>query len=134
MLHNKQIILFDGVCNLCNSLVLFVIRHDKTEKFKFCSLQSETGQSILQHNNISSDNIDTFVLLLENQVHTKSTASLKLLKELGGIWNFFYICILIPRPIRDYFYDAIAHSRYKIFGKRDFCMTPSEKLKNRFLE
>ena len=133
-MSDNHIVLFDGVCNLCNRLVMFIIRYDQQGKFKFVSLQSDFGKSILQKHNITVENNDTFVLVMSDVIYLKSTASLKLLKELGGIWKVFYIFILIPRPIRDFVYDKIAGSRYAVFGKRESCMVPSDNIKDRFLE
>lgn len=113
---------------------MFIIRYDQQGKFKFVSLQSDFGKSILQKHNITVENNDTFVLVMSDVIYLKSTASLKLLKELGGIWKVFYIFILIPRPIRDFVYDKIAGSRYAVFGKRESCMVPSDNIKDRFLE
>ena len=131
--HNA-IVLFDGVCNLCNSLVLFIIKRDKDAKFKFASLQSNTAQSLLRKHNLPIVVVDSFVLIKDDTFSEKSSAGLYLLKEIGGLWKLLYIFILIPRPLRDFVYDKIANSRYKVFGKRDECMVPTDELKDRFLE
>jgi predicted DCC family thiol-disulfide oxidoreductase YuxK len=129
----KNIVLFDGVCNLCNSLVRFIIKRDRTGKFKFASLQSEIGQQWLKRFGLAKNEFESFVLIQDDKYYLKSAAALKVLKELGGIWKLFYVFILIPRPVRDFIYNLIAKSRYKIFGKRDVCMIPTPELKERFL-
>lgn len=129
----KNILLFDGVCNLCNGLVLFIIKRDRAGKFKFASLQSEIGQEWLTRVGLAKNEFESFVLIQDNKYYLKSTAALKMLSHLGGIWRVFYVFILFPRPIRDFFYDLIARSRYKIFGKRDVCMIPTPELQERFL-
>jgi predicted DCC family thiol-disulfide oxidoreductase YuxK len=129
----KNIVLFDGVCNLCNGLVRFIIKRDRTGKFKFASLQSEIGQQWLQRFGLAKNEFESFVLIRGDKYYLKSAAALKMLRELGGIWKAFYVFIVVPRPVRDFIYDLIAKSRYKIFGKRDVCMIPTPELKERFL-
>ena len=129
----KIIILFDGVCNLCNGLVRFIIKRDRAGKFKFASLQSEIGQSWLKKIEVVNTGFESFVMIVGNAYYAKSTAALKMLKELGGIWKIFYVFIIVPRPVRDFLYDLIAKYRYRIFGKRDSCMIPTPELKERFL-
>jgi predicted DCC family thiol-disulfide oxidoreductase YuxK len=130
---NKIILLFDGICNLCNGLVRFVIKRDGAGKFKFASLQSEIGQSWLKRFGLVQVEFESFVMIRGDRHYSKSTAALKMLKELGGVWKIFYMFIIIPRAVRDFFYDLIAKSRYRIFGKRDECMIPTPELKERFL-
>ena len=127
------IILFDGVCNLCNGLVRFIIKRDKGGRFKFASLQSDIGQQWLKRFDLAKNEFDSFVLIRGDKYYLKSTGVLKMLRELGGIWKVFYILIIIPRPVRDFIYDLIAKSRYRIFGKQDTCMIPTPELKDRFL-
>jgi predicted DCC family thiol-disulfide oxidoreductase YuxK len=129
----KNIVLFDGVCNLCNGLVRFIIKRDRTGKFKFASLQSEIGQQWLQRFGLAKNEFESFVLIQGNKYYLKSAAALKMLREVGSIWKVFYVFIILPRPVRDFMYDLIAKSRYKIFGKRDVCMIPTPELKERFL-
>jgi predicted DCC family thiol-disulfide oxidoreductase YuxK len=129
----KNIVLFDGVCNLCNGLVRFIIKRDRNRKFKFASLQSEIGQQRLQRFGLAKNEFESFVLTRGDRYYLKSTAALKMLREVGSIWKVFYVFIILPRPVRDFIYDLIAKSRYKIFGKRDVCMVPTPELKERFL-
>ncbi len=129
----KNIVLFDGVCNLCNGLVRFIIKRDRNGKFKFTSLQSEIGQQWLLRFGLTKNEFESFVLIEGDKYYLKSAAALKMLRGLDGIWKAFYAFMLVPRPVRDFIYDLIAKSRYKIFGKRDVCMIPTPELKERFL-
>ena len=127
-----NIILFDGICNLCNSTVSFLIKRDKKMLFRFAALQSETGKALLQKNGITGEDISTLVYLRNDNCFTQSTAILHILKDLGGVWKCFYPLIYLPRPIRDTFYSFIARNRYHFFGKRNQCMMPTSELKDRF--
>lgn len=128
-----MIIFFDGICNLCNSSVNFIIKRDKRNKFKFAAFQSDIGKKLLEKHNYSNKNFDTLVLLKDNTIHTKSTAALLISKELNSFWKLFYIFIIIPKFLRDYVYLYISLNRYKWFGKKDSCMLPSPEVKSRFL-
>lgn len=130
----ERIILFDGLCNLCNRSVQFIIKHDKLDIFKFTSLQSESGRLLLGKYNIKSKGIDSIVFIRDNRYYLKSTAVLYILKDLRGGWKFLFGFVVIPTILRDLFYDLIAKMRYKLFGKRDSCMMPDEKVKGRFLD
>lgn len=132
--NQTYILLFDGVCNLCNRIVQFTINRDPKRKFKFASLQSESGQSLLKQFNLPTDDFNSFVFIKGDKYFLKSSAGLHVLKELGGPWKMFYIFIIFPRPIRDFIYNIIARTRYKVFGKRETCMVPTPDLKQRFLE
>lgn len=132
MTHNK-ILLFDGVCNFCDGTVQFVLKHDKKGAFSFASLQSEAGQSLLRKHGLPLEDYDSFVYLDEGKVHTKSTAALRVLKELGGIYRALYLLIAVPKPIRDAGYMMIAKNRYRWFGKKDACTLPSKDVRKRFL-
>ncbi|TAD96888.1 MAG: thiol-disulfide oxidoreductase DCC family protein [Bacteroidetes bacterium] len=128
----KPILLFDGVCNLCDSIVQFIIKADPEGKFMFASLQSEKGQELLKKFGFPTENFDSFVLIDQEKSAEKSTAALQVLKKLGGFWQLFYIFILIPKPIRDFVYEMIAKNRYRFFGKKDSCLIPTPELKARF--
>ncbi len=132
--NEAHILLFDGVCNLCNSIVQFTIKRDPKEKFKFASLQSVSGQALLKKFDLPTEDFDSFVFINGDKFFLKSSAGLHVLKELGGVWKLFYVFIIFPRPLRDFVYNIIAKSRYKIFGKRDTCMVPTPRLKQRFLQ
>ncbi|MCM3616369.1 thiol-disulfide oxidoreductase DCC family protein [Sutcliffiella horikoshii] len=132
-IKKNPILLFDGVCNLCNSMVTFVIKHDPKAKFKFASLQSEIGQHILKEHSLSTDHFDSFYYIDGNKAFTKSTAALKLAKNLDGAWKLLYPLIIIPKPLRDIIYSFVAKNRYRWFGKRNECMLPNPEMKKRFL-
>jgi predicted DCC family thiol-disulfide oxidoreductase YuxK len=129
----KSTILFDGVCNLCNGFVNFIIVRDKANKFRFGSLQSPAVVDLLRQHNFSSDDLSTVVLLEGNKLYYQSTAVLKILKQLGGAWVLLYGFIIIPKPVRDFFYNLIAKNRYKLFGRQDACMVPTPELKAKFV-
>jgi len=133
MLNNDTIILFDGVCNLCNSAVNFVIRHDKKNRFRFATLQSETGKELLKKHTLYNTPIDSFVLIESNNAYTRSTAALRICRHLDKFYPFLYFFIVIPPPIRNFIYNFIARNRYKWFGKRNECIIPTEELKSKFL-
>ncbi len=130
---NHKIILFDGVCNLCNSSVNFIIDRDKKNIFKFAALQSEKGQKFLNKFGMDQNDFDSVVLVVENKFYSKSSAALKIVKEFPFLWKALYIFIIIPAPLRNFFYDLVAKNRYNWFGKKDSCRMPSPELKNKFL-
>lgn len=132
--ENKSIILFDGVCNLCNASVNFVIKHDKKAQFLFASFQSDAAKELLLHFNLKNLNTDTVLLVENNKLYDKSTAALKIAKHLDGGFKAFYAFMIVPKIFRDWVYSVVANHRYKWFGKRESCMVPSHELKNRFLE
>ena len=132
-MNNHKIILFDGVCNLCNSSVNFIIDRDKKNIFKFAALQSESGQKLLDKFGLNQNDFDSVVLVDENKFYSKSTAALKIVKEFPSLWKALYVFIVIPVPIRNFFYDLIAKNRYRWFGKKDSCRMPSPELKNKFI-
>ena len=133
MNQENHILLFDGVCNLCNSMVQFIIKRDPKGKFKFASLQSEAGQAVLKKSGLPTKYFDSVVFIYKGKYFLKSNAVLQVLKALGGVWTLFYIFIFIPRPLRDFIYKGIAKTRYKFFGKRSVCMVPNQEILNRFL-
>ena len=130
---DKPLVLFDGVCNLCNASVQFIIEHDPEGKIMFASLQSERGQAILQHLGMKMDDFDTFIFIEKGVAYTRSTGILKELRYFKGGWRFLYAFIVIPRPIRDFFYNIVARNRYRWFGKKNECWLPTPELKMRFL-
>ena len=132
-MKNQPIILFDGVCNLCNGAVQFVIKHDLDGKFLFASLQSTEGQKILQQYRLPVNNFNSFVLLQDEKVYTRSTGALKVAKQLQTPWQLLYAFIIVPEFIRDAVYNLIANKRYQWFGRKDSCMIPTPELKKRFL-
>jgi predicted DCC family thiol-disulfide oxidoreductase YuxK len=127
------ILLFDGVCNLCNRTVQFVIKRDAKAKFFFASLQSDYGQTLLKRFGLPLDDFDSFVLIKGNKYYLKSSAGLHVLKELGGGWKLFYALMIFPRSLRDFIYGLVARTRYTVFGRRDTCMVPTQEQRERFL-
>lgn len=137
MAHHKPIILFDGVCNLCNSAVQWVIRHDPEGRFVFASLQSDAARAELERV-LGTEEIaalpDSIVLVDSDGVHSRSTAALRMARGLGLPFTVLGLGVALPRPIRDAVYDWIARNRYRWFGRRDTCMTPMDDLAARFLD
>lgn len=133
-IENQDILLFDGVCNLCNGAVNFIIDHDPKGRFKFAALQSEFGQKRLQELGLSTEDFDSLVLLSGEKVYKKSTAALKIARRLNGLYPLLYAFIIVPPFIRHWAYDVIAKNRYKWWGKRDSCRMPTPELRARFVE
>ncbi len=135
-MENNQtyIVLFDGICNFCSGTVQFIIKRDSKAKFQFASLQSLYGQTLLRKFNLPTNDFGTFVLVKNNKYYLKSLAGIYVLKELPYLWKFFYIFIIVPKPIRDFVYDFIAKRRHKISGKRTKCFIPTPELKQIFLD
>ena len=133
--ENKKIILFDGVCNLCDASVPYIIKHDKKDTFRFAALQSEIGQNILKHIGISDQEIDSIVLYEPGIAYFyKSSAAIEIAKGLSGIFILANIFKILPAGLRDNLYDYVAANRYKWYGKKDNCLLPTAELKARFLE
>ena len=129
------VILFDGVCNLCNASVQYVIEHDPTHQFRFGALQGRLGQELLQHFQLPASDFNSFVLLQDGKLFTKSTAALKVLKQLkGGMSWMYYPLIVVPIFIRDFFYSIIARNRYKWFGREESCWLPTPELMTLFYD
>ncbi len=139
------VVLFDGVCNFCDASVNFVIERDAKGYFKFAPLQSETGKELAAEHGISVDGgsgrstdnnllpIDSVILVEDGKAYTHSTAALRIARHLGGAWPMLYGFIVMPAPIRDFFYRLFAKHRYRLFGKKDECMIPSPDVRARFL-
>jgi predicted DCC family thiol-disulfide oxidoreductase YuxK len=126
-------VLFDGVCNLCNGFVRFIVERDGAARFQFGALQSEGGRRLLASAGRSSPIPETVVLLEEGRVFTRSTAALRIARRLRFPWQLAYVFILIPRPVRDAIYDWIARHRYQWFGRREQCVVPTPELRQRFI-
>ncbi len=129
----EPILLFDGVCNLCNAAVQWVLKRDRSNVFRFAALQSETGRTLLQRAGLSADNFDTVVLVEDDRVFTRSDAALEVARRLGGWWPALAVFKLVPRFIRDGVYNWVARHRYRWFGRREACMLPRPEWKERFL-
>lgn len=130
---DKNILLFDGLCNLCNGSVNFILKHDKAKKYKFASLQSQIGIKLCEQHNIDTQEVDSIVLIKNDKVFNKSAAILEILKDMSIGWRLLRIGIILPKFIRDWLYDVIAKYRYRIFGKKDELPIPPEDLQDRFL-
>ncbi len=132
-MEQNSIILFDGICNLCNHTVQFIIKNDPNKKFLFTSLQSDTGIELLKKYGLSTIDFKSFILIKGDKVYTKSTAALKIARQLKKPVRFLYGFIIIPKFIRDFFYSIIASNRYRLFGKNSVCMVPSPENISRFI-
>jgi len=132
--ESHPVLLFDGVCNLCNGLIQWVIERDPEGRFRFAALQSDAGQRLLSTHDLPTEDFETFVLVDSENYYTKSTAALRVLKGLGLPYSLLYPAVVLPRFVRDRVYDFVADHRYGWFGKRESCMVPDESLESRFLE
>jgi len=128
-----DIILFDGICNLCNSSVNFITRHDKGNKFKFAALQSDIGNELVEKYSIDPKKTDSIILIQNERHYIKSAAALRIAKELSGAYPLLFVFMIIPPFLRNWVYDYIARNRYKWYGKRESCMIPTQELKDKFL-
>jgi len=135
VLKNKQLILFDGVCNLCNSSVLYVIKRDYENKFLFAPLQSSIAKSITSEYKIDTNKVDSILLYnpKKQKVYSKSTAALQVAKQLNFPTKLMAIFLVIPAFVRNWVYDYVAKNRYKWYGKKETCMIPTPELKAKFL-
>lgn len=133
-MNPKYIVLFDGVCNLCNGSVQFILKRDRNRKFLFGSLQGKTGQEYLRKYHLPTDQFHSFMLIEANVLYTRSTAVLRVLKHLGRGWQFLYVFIYLPRFLRDGLYSLIANNRYRLFGKKEVCRVPTPEESERFLD
>ncbi|MFA0962879.1 thiol-disulfide oxidoreductase DCC family protein [Roseivirga sp. BDSF3-8] len=130
---SKDIVLFDGVCNLCHGAVNFIIDRDPAGRYHFASLQSEPGRELLQKYDVDPDKIDSVVLVRADMVFTKSRAALEISRYLRGPWPLLYVFKIVPSFIADAIYDLVARNRYKWFGKQDQCRMPDAALRRRFI-
>ena len=129
----QHVIVFDGVCNFCNAFVNFVLDRDSQGLFKFGTLQSLPAQAILQHFQLPTTEYKTFLLIEQGKLFTKSTAAIKILKQLGTPWSLFGVFVMVPRSIRDLIYDFVARHRYQWMGKSESCRVPSQEERERFV-
>ena len=132
-MNQPPVILFDGICNLCCGWVQFLIRKDKKMLFRFASIQSDSGEKLLNSSALSKGNIDSIVYLKENQCFLESSAVLEILKDLGGMWGIVSLLKLIPQSIRNEIYRFVAKRRHRFFGKRVTCFLPTSNMQKRFL-
>ncbi|WP_040950842.1 thiol-disulfide oxidoreductase DCC family protein [Gorillibacterium massiliense] len=127
-----RVVFFDGECLFCDRSVRFIIKRDPQGRFKFASQQSETGQDWLARFNITDDR-NSLILVEHNKAYFKSTAALRICKNLSGAWKGLYLLVIIPKPVRDFVYGIVAKNRYKWFGKKESCTLPSPEERDRFL-
>ncbi|MGY8932839.1 MAG: thiol-disulfide oxidoreductase DCC family protein [Flavobacteriales bacterium] len=127
-----KVILFDGVCNLCNSFVNFVIRNDKKEVFKFAPIQSDFGEIALKKHRINSKDTDSIILVDDDNYYIKSSAALYIAKNLSGAYPLLFCFMLVPKFMRNWVYDFVAKNRYKWYGKKESCMIPTPELIDKF--
>ena len=127
------LILYDGVCNLCNRWVQFVLKHDRKVQFTFAPLQGETAKKFLPDNTPQNQSPDSIILIDDNKLYTGSDAVLRIFKRLGSGWKLFYAFVIVPRTIRDGVYRFVARRRYRWFGKSESCILPPVQWKDRFL-
>jgi len=133
-MNEAPVILFDGVCNFCNYWVNFAIKRDKQKQLRFTPLQGETAKQLLPRYQINPSSLSSVVFIDNGKVYTQSSAALRICKHLDGGWKLFFALIIIPKFIRDFFYNIIARNRYKWFGKKESCMIPPPDWKERFLD
>jgi predicted DCC family thiol-disulfide oxidoreductase YuxK len=135
MEENKKIILFDGVCNLCNGAIQFIIKRDKKDVFRYASLQSDIGEKLVAERGIDTEKVDSIILIEPGLAYyTKSDAALEIGKHLNGYGTLSSILLGIPTTLRNIVYDFIAQNRYQWYGKKEQCMIPTPELKAKFLE
>jgi len=128
----SDVVIFDGVCNLCTHSVKFILKHELEPRFQFSPLQSPAGARILAEHGFSTANVDTFVLVSEGKVFTRSAAALRIARHLRGAWPLLRLFAIVPRPLRDMLYDYVARNRYSWFGKTESCLVPTPELRARF--
>jgi predicted DCC family thiol-disulfide oxidoreductase YuxK len=131
--RTDRVILFDGVCKLCNAWSKFIIKHDKKHLFKLCSVQSDEGQRVLKHFDLSTDVYDSMVYVEGDTLYQQSDAFFQVIATLGYPWKAVLVFRLIPRFICNWLYDRIAFNRYRLFGKYTYCLLPSADHKARYL-
>ncbi|WP_408894345.1 thiol-disulfide oxidoreductase DCC family protein [Paenibacillus taichungensis] len=131
--QGHPIVLVDGVCHFCQGLTKWIIKRDLEGKFHFASLQSDVAKKLLEKGNLSTDSMDTFVLIEDGKYYTRSTAALRLAKGLKFPYPLLYVLIIVPRFIRNAIYNMVARNRYRWFGKDEVCMLPTPDIKDRFL-
>lgn len=130
---NRHIVIFDGVCNFCNRSVNFIIKRDPKGVFAFTPRQNRYGQSLIQKYNVPELAVDTILLIKNGRYYQRTDAALEIIRDLSGLWFLFRVFKIVPRPLRDYFYNVFARNRYQLFGKRDTCMIPAPDVRSRFI-
>ena len=133
-MEETRVVLFDGVCNFCNYWVNFALKRDRKNKLRFTPLQGKTAKQLLPHYILNPSSLSSVIFIDAGKAWTQSSAAIRICRYLGGGWKLLYGLIVIPKFIRDFFYNIIARNRYKWFGKKESCMVPTPELRERFLE
>ncbi len=133
MNKSEAIVFFDGICNFCSGSVLFIIKRDPKGYFRFAALQAESGEVIMRQLGIGEGRPESIILVENNKVWYRSSAALRIARKLRHGWPLFYVFIIVPPVIRDFFYNIIARNRYKWFGKKESCFVPTPEIRSRFL-
>ena len=131
-MDNKHLVIYDGVCNFCNSAVSFIIKRDRSEKFIFTPMQSDYAQEVISHHGVDTVGVDTFMLVKRGKVYLWSDAALEITKDLSGYWYLFRVFKVLPSSFRDYFYKVFARNRIKLFGGSMLCQIPDKHVLRRF--
>ena len=137
--RSNPVVLYDGVCGLCNGLNQFLLKRDRHDHFRFASLQSEFAAALLKRHGVSSVDLDTVYVVdnygqVNERLLSRSDAILHMLRQIGGIWNLFRLGSMIPKSLRDALYNLVARNRYRMFGKYEVCLMPEERFKHKFLD
>ena len=127
-----NLVLFDGLCNLCSGLVHFVIRHDPAARFRFAAIQSEVGREIFQSHGLDPAELQTFVFIADGRIFLRSDAAIEVVSRFAGWWSSLGLFRFVPRWVRDPIYSFVARNRYRWFGRREVCMLPTPEIKERF--
>lgn len=137
--NSKTLVLYDGVCGLCNGLNQFLLNRDPNDHFRFASLQSEFSASLLKRYDINAVDLDTVYVVAGfgqpgQRLLARSDAILHVLSRLGGVWRLLRIGRVLPKSLRDALYNVVARNRYRVFGKYDVCLMPEERYRRKFLD
>lgn len=130
---DQPLIIFDGLCNLCEYSVKFIVRNDRQARFKFVSAQSVRGKEIQRLHCVDTLKGGSVILLKNDQVYVKSDAAVEIAKDLEGPWRYLHVFKFIPKPVRDLIYSIISKNRYRWFGRKNQCLLPDKNIKDRFL-
>jgi len=131
----NPVLLYDGICGLCNRLVQFVLRHDRRAHFRFASLQSTYAARVLKSHGLDSQDLNTLYVVEGEQLTTRADAVIFILQELGGFWRVLAAALRVfPKPLRTLGYTLVARHRYRLFGRYDTCLLPEKKYQDRFLD
>ncbi len=136
-IHFKEkhaVVIFDGVCNLCEGFVKFLIPRDKRRKLKYAPLQSDFGQSVLRESGLSTDKFDSFLFWQNGSIYDRSSGAIRAIAQLGGVYSLMWVFWIVPKPIRNFVYMIISRNRYSWFGKKEHCLIPTKEIKSRFID